>query len=67
MQNKPDKQEKKSVAEIAALFQVSIPAVHYWIKKGLQTETQKILGRKDRAVIRISDVENHLGIKLEEI
>ncbi len=56
-----------SVAEIALMFGVTCPAVRYWIKQGLATSKEKVIGKKERRVIKIKDVEDHLNIKLSEV
>lgn len=54
------------VKEIAAIFKVTEPGVRYWIKKGLKTDTEKIIGRKERIVIKPIDVIEHLGLDKTE-
>ena len=55
----------KTVAEIAAEFGVTSMGVRYWIKKGLKTSTEKVVGIKPRIVINPDDVREFLqmGIK----
>ena len=57
---------KKTVTEIANIFNVSETAVRLWIKKGLNTETEKVIGIKPRMVIDENDVYKFLGVKKEK-
>jgi transposase len=57
---------KKTVTEIANIFNVSETAVRLWIKKGLKTETEKVIGIKPRMVIDENDVYKFLGVKKEK-
>ena len=56
------KKKLYSVAEIAEKFGVTTMAVRHWIKKGLKTETEKIIGVKPRMVIDPEDVKKFLGL-----
>ena len=47
--------ELKTVAEIAAEFGVTTTGVRYWIKNGLKTSTEKVVGIKPRIVINPDD------------
>lgn len=49
--------KKKTVAEIAVMFGVSKQAVMLWIKNGLPTEKEKVIGIKTRRVIDPDDVK----------
>lgn len=51
--------KKKTVAEIAAMFGVSKQAVMLWIKNGLPTEKEKVIGIKTRRVIDPDDVKRY--------
>jgi len=51
-----------TVAEIADQFGVTTMGVRYWIKKGLPTELEKVIGIKPRIVIDPIEVKNFLGI-----
>ena len=53
----------KTVAEIAAQFGVTTMGVRYWIKKGLKTSTEKVVGIKTRIVINPDDVREFLKLK----
>ena len=53
----------KTVAEIAAEFGVTSMGVRYWIKKGLKTSTEKVVGIKPRIVINPDDVREFLKLK----
>jgi len=58
------KMEKlKTVSEIAAQFGVTTMGVRYWIKKGLKTSTEKVVGIKTRIVINPDDVREFLKLK----
>lgn len=48
--------KKKTVAEIAVMFGVSKQAVMLWIKNGLPTEKEKVIGIKTRQTINPDDV-----------
>ncbi len=52
-----------TVAEIAEQFGVTTMAVRHWIKKGLHTETERVIGVKPRMVIDPDDVKSFLGLK----
>ena len=56
----------KSVAEIADEFDVTVPAVHYWISKGLTHKTEKVMGRRERIVIDSDDVRAFLNLGIRE-
>ena len=58
-----NKKQLYTVAEIALMFDVTTTAVRHWIKKGLHTETEKIIGVKPRMVIDPDDVKSFLGLK----
>ena len=53
----------KTVAEIAAEFNVTTMGVRYWIKKGLKYKTEKVVGIKPRIVINPDDVREFLRKK----
>jgi predicted transcriptional regulator len=53
----------KTVAEIAKLYGVTHMAVRHWIKKGLKTKTERVIGIKPRMVIDPDDVKKFLGLK----
>lgn len=67
IKNKPTKElemeESKTVQEIADMFNVTPPAVRYWIKNGLPTTKRREIGKKEHTVIIPSDVYTHLGIE----
>lgn len=54
------------VSDIADMFQVTGPGVRYWIKKGLATKKEKVIGIRPRATIRPIDVINFLGLDAEK-
>jgi predicted transcriptional regulator len=56
-------QKLKTVAEIAELYGVTHMAVRHWIKKGLKTQTERVIGIKPRMVIDPDDVKKFLGLK----
>lgn len=51
--------EKKTVAQIAVMFGVSKQSVMLWIKNGLPTEKEKVIGVKTRRVIDPDDVKRY--------
>ncbi len=51
--------KKLTVAEIAIQFKVSKQAVMLWIKNGLPTEKEKVVGIKTRRVIDPDDVKRY--------
>ena len=53
----------KTVAEIAAEFGVTTMGVRYWIKNGLKTSTEKVVGIKPRMIINPDDVREFLKLK----
>ena len=53
----------KTVAEIAAEFGVTTMGVRHWIKRGLKTSTEKVVGIKPRTVINPDDVREFLKLK----
>ena len=53
---------KKTVKEISEIYKVSTMGVHYWIKKGLKYEIEKVIGIKPRKIISIKDVEDFLKL-----
>lgn len=57
--------ERKTVSEIAKMYNVTTMGVRHWIKKGLPYEIEKVIGIKPRMVIDPNDVEEflNLGIK----
>ena len=59
--------ELKTVAEIAAEFGVTTMGVRYWIKNGLKTSTEKVVGIKPRIVINPDDVREFLKLKNDNI
>lgn len=59
--------EKYTVTEIADMFNVSTTAVRLWIKKGLKTKTEKVIGLKPRMVIDKNDVCEFLGVDINSI
>ena len=59
--------QKYTVTEIAEMFNVSTTAVRLWIKKGLKTETEKVIGLKPRMVIDKNDVCEFLGVDIKNI
>jgi transposase-like protein len=54
-----------TVSEVADYYGVTSMAVRHWIRKGLKTETEKVIGIKPRMVIDLKDVEEFLGLKGE--
>jgi DNA-binding transcriptional MerR regulator len=56
----------KTVAEIAKMFGVTIPAVRYWIERGLPFTMANYVGFKQRKMIDPKDVVKHLGLTGEE-
>lgn len=56
----------KTVAEIAAEFGVTTTGVRYWIKNGLKTSTEKVIGIKPRLVINPDDVREFLQIGIKK-
>lgn len=58
---------KYTVTEIADMFNVSTTAVRLWIKKGLKTETEKVIGLKPRMVVDKNDVCEFLGVDIKSI
>ena len=65
--NEVMKVQKYTVTEIAEMFNVSTTAVRLWIKKGLKTETEKVIGLKPRMVIDKNDVCDFLGVDIKNI
>jgi hypothetical protein len=51
--------KKLTVAEIAIMFKVSKQSVMLWIKNGLPTEKEKVIGIKTRRVIDPDDVKKY--------
>ena len=54
--------QKLTVSQVAELYGVTTSAVRIWIKKGLPTETERVIGIKPRMVIELNDVEKFLGL-----
>jgi hypothetical protein len=54
--------KKKTVKEIAAMFNVTTAGVRYWLSKGLPYETEKVIGIKPRKVIDPDDVVEFLNL-----
>lgn len=54
--------EKKTVSEIAKMYNVTTMAVRHWIKKGLPYTTERVIGVKPRMVINPDDVKKFLGL-----
>lgn len=50
-----------TVAEIADNFKVSETAVRKWIEKGLKYKTERVLGLRERKILKIEDVEKFLN------
>ena len=57
------KRKMYTVAEVSELLGVSTMAVRLWIKKGLKTETEKVIGLKPRMVIDLNEVYKFVGVK----
>ena len=53
---------KKTSAEIAKMFGVTIQAVGLWVKAGLPYEIERIAGRKARRLIDPKDVKSFLKL-----
>lgn len=51
-----------TVQQVADLYNVTKSGVYYWMRNGLPYEKERVLGRKERAVIKLKDVENHLKL-----
>lgn len=59
---------KKTVREIAEIYDVTTSGVRYWIAKGLPYEIEKVIGIKPRMVIDPNDVDRFLDLgKREEV
>ena len=54
--------DRKTTAEIATLFNVTVQAVGIWIKNGLPYTTERIIGRKERRIINPKDVKKFLKL-----
>ena len=54
--------EKLTVSEIAAKYNITTSGVRYWIKKGLPTETERVIGSKERIIINPEDFERFLKL-----
>ena len=61
------KVQKYTVTEISEMFNVSTTSVRLWIKKGLETETEKVIGLNPRMVIDKNDVCEFLGVDIKNI
>lgn len=51
-----------TVKEIAEHFDVSVPAVYKWLKKGLPYKMEKVIGLRPRKVTTIETVNEFLGL-----
>jgi len=49
----------KTIQEIATMFNVSYESVRKWTKKGLPYKYEKVIGRRTRKMIEVSDVYNY--------
>jgi len=59
-------EKKKTVREIADMYNVTKEGVYYWIRNGLKYETEKVVGIKPRKVIDPKDVDNFLKLGIRE-
>lgn len=57
----------KTVYETAELFNVTKTTVYNWLKAGLPSKKEKVIGIKTRILIDPKDVMNFLGIKSENV
>jgi predicted transcriptional regulator len=55
--------EKKTVSEVAELYGVTSMAVRHWIKNGLKTDYEKVIGIKKRIILDLDDVAEYLKLK----
>ena len=59
-------ESKKTVREIAEIYNVTTSGVRYWIDKGLPYEIEKVIGIKPRMVIDPKDVDIFLDLGKRE-
>lgn len=55
---------KKTVREIAEMYGVTVTAVRYWLKQGLDYEYEKVIGVKPRKVIDPKDVDEFIKSRI---
>jgi transposase len=56
----------KTIKEVAGIYEVSITTVHNWIKDGLKTKTEKVIGIRPRQVIDLDELDKFLNIGVRD-